>query len=63
MPDTRANFVRAYQALLNLHAQPSEVQPRKMPLGGGNKGYWGYQVFTTGPVDQLETGDDGLLEF
>ena len=64
MADTRTNFMRAYQALLNIHAQPSEVQPRKMPLGGGNKPYWwGYQVFTTGPVDRLVTGVDGVLEF
>jgi len=62
MADTRVNFVRAYQAPLNIHAQPSEVQPRKMPLGGGNKNYWSNQVFTTGPQDQIVTGDDGVLE-
>ncbi len=61
--DTRGNFGRAYQTLLNLHAQPPEVQLKRMPLGGGNKPYrWGTN-YTTGPVDQLQTGNDGLLEF
>lgn len=61
--DTRANFGRAYQALLNIHAQPAEMQLKRMPLGGGNKPYrWG-DNYTTDPVDRLVTGDDGVLEF
>lgn len=60
--DTRGNFARAYQALLNIHAQPAEMQLKRMPLGGGNKPYrWGNN-YTAEPSDQLSTGTS-ILEF
>lgn len=64
MPATMTGAKRAFAALLNLHAQPAEMQLPIMPAGAGNKMWrvWG-GAYLAGPQDPITTGDDGVLEF
>ena len=63
LPATMTGAKRAFNALLNLHAQPAEMQLPVMPAGAGNKPWRWDDAYTLGPTDRLTTGDDGLLEF
>lgn len=63
LPATMTGAKRAFNALLNLHAQPAEMQLPVMPAGAGNKPWRWHDAYTLGPTDRLTTGDDGLLEF
>lgn len=63
LPATMTGAKRAFNALMNLHAQPAEMQLPQMPAGAGNKPWRWDDAYTLGPTDRLTTGDDGLLEF
>lgn len=63
LPATMTGAKRAFNALLDLHAQPAEMQLPVMPAGAGNKPWRWDDAYTLGPTDRLATGDDGLLEF
>ena len=63
LPATMTGAKRAFNALLNLHAQPAEMQLPVMPAGAGNKP-WRYDgTYLPDPENRLEAGPDSLLEF
>jgi len=63
MPATMTGAKRAFNALLNLHAQPAEMQLPVMPAGAGNKP-WRYDGnYLPDPRNRLAAGPDSLLEF
>lgn len=65
-PDTKMGARDAYRGLQARFTKPVEKQlPGTMPLGAGNKNWrWTDQdEFVVPPVDPLEVGDDGVLEF
>lgn len=54
----------AYMELLSRFAKPQEQQlPRTMPAGAGNKPWRYDDPFLPGPVEQLDAGGDGPIEF
>ncbi len=65
-PDTKMGARDAYRGLQARFTQPIERQlPRELPLGAGNK-VWrnnDNSVFVDPPVDPIEVGNDGELEF
>ncbi len=57
---TSAPAKQAYDALLaQCMAVPVQIQPNVVPAGAGNR----WRRFTRPPVDRLQTGPDGLLDF
>jgi hypothetical protein len=64
-PDTKIMAKNAYNTLLQLSATwPVEKQfPSGMPAGAGNKPWRYDDPFLQDPVDPLEVGGDGELEF
>ena len=63
LPATMTGAKRAFNALLNLHAQPAEMQLPVMPAGAGNKPWRYYGTYLPDPENRLEAGPDSLLEF
>lgn len=64
MAETKATAKRAYNTLLSRAAMPPEMQfPNTLPAGAGNKPWVYDDPFVTGPVDPLQSGPDGDLEF
>lgn len=62
---SKQNFRDAYQGLLIAASKPSEMQyPSTLPLGAGNKN-WSVEdeEFFPTPIESLDVGDDGELEF
>lgn len=61
---TQAAARSAYSTILSRAAMPPEQQlPNNLPLGAGNKPFvWGNQ-FVSGPVDQVQSGQDGAIDF
>ena len=64
-PDTKIVAKNAYNTLLQLSALwPVEKQlPSEMPAGAGNKPWRYDDPFLQDPVDPLEVGGDGVLDF
>ena len=65
MPDTRLLAKTAYDTVLQRATAPIELQfPDTLPSGAGNK-YWrdADDPFMPTPVDPVETGPEGILEF
>ena len=65
MPDTRLLAKTAYDTVLQRATAPIELQfPDTLPSGAGNK-YWrdADDPFMPTPVDPVETGSEGILEF
>ena len=65
MPDTRLLAKTAYDTVLQRATAPIELQfPNTLPSGAGNK-YWrdADDPFMPTPVDPVETGPEGILEF
>ncbi len=65
MPDTRLVAKAAYDTVLQRATAPIELQfPDTLPSGAGNK-YWrdADDPFMPTPVDPVETGPEGILEF
>ena len=64
-PDTKMIAKNAYNTLLQLSAVwPVEKQfPSGMPAGAGNKPWRYDDPFLQDPVDPLEVGGDGVLDF
>ena len=65
MPDTRLLAKTAYDTVLQRATAPIELQfPDTLPSGAGNK-YWrdADDPFMPPPVDPVETGPEGILEF
>mgnify|MGYP006921380107 CR=1 FL=1 len=63
-PETKATAKSAYNAVLSLSAMPSEMQlPGTLPAGAGNKPWRYDQPFLVPPVNPIEAGGDGPLEF
>ena len=65
MPDTRLLAKTAYDTVLQRATAPIELQfPDTLPSGAGNK-YWrdADGPFMPTPVDPVETGPEGILEF
>lgn len=65
MPDTRLLAKTAYDTVLQRATAPIELQfPDTLPSGAGNK-YWrdADDPFMPTPVDPVETGAEGILEF
>ena len=65
MPDTRLLAKTAYDTVLQRATAPIELQfPETLPSGAGNK-YWrdADDPFMPTPVDPVETGPEGILEF
>lgn len=65
MPDTRMIAKTAYDTILQRATAPIELQfPDTLPSGAGNK-YWRVadDPFMPTPVDPVETGPEGILEF
>lgn len=65
MPDTRLVAKAAYDTVLQRATAPIEQQfPDTLPSGAGNK-YWrdADDPFMPTPVDPVETGPEGILEF
>jgi hypothetical protein len=65
MPDTRLVAKTAYDTVLQRATAPIELQfPDTLPSGAGNK-YWrdADDPFMPTPVDPVETGPEGILEF
>lgn len=64
-PDTKLVAKGAYNTLLQLSAVwPVEKQlPSGMPAGSGNKPWRYDDPFLQDPVDPLEVGGDGVLDF
>lgn len=65
MPDTRLLAKTAYDTVLQRATVPIELQfPDTLPSGAGNK-YWrdADDPFMPTPVDPVETGPEGILEF
>jgi hypothetical protein len=57
---TSAPAKQAYDALLaQCMATPVQIQPNVVPAGAGNR----WRRFTRPPVDRLQVGPDGLLDF
>ena len=64
MPETKVTAKRAYNTLLSRATVPPEMQfPSTLPAGAGNKPWVYDDPFLTGPVEELEAGPDGNLEF
>ncbi len=65
MPETKSNAKRAYNTLLARSIQIIEYQfPGTLPLGAGNKPWRSYDdPFVRQPVETLNAGEDGVLEF
>lgn len=63
-PDTKATAKNAYNTLLQRAAFPLEQQfPDTMPSGAGNKPWWYDNPFLQPPVDPVDAGPDGPLEW
>ena len=65
MPDTRLLAKTAYDTVLQRATAPIELQfPDTLPSGAGSK-YWrdADDPFMPTPVDPVETGPEGILEF
>ncbi len=64
MAETKTAAKRAYNTLLSLAAMPPEMQfPNTLPAGAGNKPWIYDDPFVRGPVDTINAGPDGPLEF
>ena len=65
MPDTKATAKESYNTLLSIAAMPPEQQlPSTMPAGAGNKPWRVYDnPFIRQPVDPVDAGPDGPLQF
>lgn len=64
MPDTKSTARTSYQTLLSRAGMPVEQQlPGTLPSGQGNKPWRYDDPFLQDPVDPLEVGGDGVLDF
>lgn len=64
MPGTAQTAREAYRALLSRYSEIFEKQlPGTLPAGAGNKPWRYDDPFVQKPVDPLEVGGDGELEF
>lgn len=59
--DTKVTAKQALNTLYSISATPGTVQGRPIPRGAGHKNI--SSVFTPDPVDHLEAGPDGKLDF
>lgn len=63
-PDTKMIAKDAYNTLLQRATFPLEQQlPGTMPSGAGNKPWWYDNPFLQQPVDPVDAGPDGPLEW
>lgn len=63
-PDTKATAKNAYNVLLQRATFPLEKQlPETMPIGQGNKPWRWDNPYVYPPVDPVEAGSDGPLEW
>lgn len=63
-PDTKMLAKNAYNVLLQRATFPLEQQlPSTMPSGAGNKPWWYDNPFLERPVDPVNAGPDGPLEW
>lgn len=63
-PDTKATAKNAYNILLQRATFPLEKQlPETMPIGQGNKPWRWDNPYVHPPVDPVEAGSDGPLEW
>jgi len=63
-PDTKMVAKGAYDTLLQRATFPLEQQfPDTMPSGAGNKPWWYDNPFLQQPVDPVDAGPDGPLEW
>jgi hypothetical protein len=64
LPDTKMTARNSYKTLLSRFGMPIEQQlPGIMPAGAGNKPWRYDDPFLRDPIDPLEVGGDGVLEF
>jgi hypothetical protein len=65
MPETKAVAKDSYNTLLQRATMPPEQQlPATMPAGAGNKPWRVYDnPFIRPPVDPVDAGPDGPLQF
>ena len=64
LPDTKMVAKGAYDTLLQRATFPLEQQfPDTMPSGAGNKPWWYDNPFLQQPVDPVDAGPDGPLEW
>lgn len=64
MPDTKQIARSSYKTVLSKYSAIVEQQlPGTMPAGAGNKPWRYDDPFLQDPVDPLEVGGDGVLEF
>jgi len=62
--ETKVSAKQAYIVLLGLHTEPNDMQFNKLPSGQGNKAWrTSSGAFLPPPVDELETNQDGTLDF
>ena len=62
--ETKQAARSAYMELLSRFTKPQEQQlPGTMPAGAGNKPWRQDQPFLPGPEEQLDAGNDGVIEF
>lgn len=63
-PDTKQTAKAAYNTLLQRAAFPLEQQfPNTMPIGQGNKPWRWDNPYVYGPVDPIDAGPDGPIEW
>lgn len=63
-PDTKAIAKNAYNTLLQRATFPLEQQlPDTMPSGAGNKPWWYDNPFLQQPVDPVDVGPDGPIDW
>lgn len=63
-PETKQAARSAYMQLLSRFTKPQEQQlPSTMPAGSGNKPWRQSDPFLPGPEEQIDAGNDGIIEF
>jgi len=63
-PDTKMVAKQGYNTLLQRATFPLEQQlPETMPSGAGNKPWWYDNPFLQRPVDPVDAGSDGPIEW
>lgn len=63
-PETKAGARSAYLQLLSRCTKPNEMQmPESMPAGAGNKPWRTDTPFLQAPDDNLDAGNDSIIDF